>query len=609
MLQSRQKFFFYVILLFSIKWICIIFFNQDIDLITNLIFNLEDRQYFTTIYNLSKLNFSPLYDPEIINSKIIALPIYSIIFHSLFFKIFNIYGFVFIELFIIYIFFYSLDHFLRNFNLNFIESLIIILTIFCITSIIDVLQLSNIQYISAIKELYNLRIPRPSVSHLYLFFFLNIMSFISVKKKFTDKNLIIIGLIFALMWGSYYYNLVITGTTFLFFYLYINKKDFLKNFKLIKNFLLILVVFIFFSIPTISIVFFSEPDYLIRVGLIDLDFNKKQILILHFLRNFLSLKFIIIFILVTGFYLYLLKNLKIKTAVINLLFFFYLGSIFGPILFILISPTFSEGYHFMNMTIGITFFTILLYSFLIFKFLFSKKKFYNRFLKSISIFVILIYAIDNFYKYNDESLTNLKLDTSNTINEIKKINFNKNLSILTFDQDLLVNLILNDYKNLKFNLGIFTSFDDHILENKIITSLKFLNFNQNDFKEFISNKKRNWRYLNNNVGKTFYMKYQANKLTTFNNSEDFNQEELRYIQNSSPLNSQQLIIPEFEISRLVQKFEDYDMSNFNKPNLIVLNVNDPLISKIYIKDEFYCVKNIGITFKMFLDVSLFKQYC
>ena len=78
------------VLLFTIKWF--FFFNSksEIDLLTMFIFDIKDWQYFTYIYNLSNLNFNPTYDPNLTELKFISFPIYSIIYHSIFFKIFNI---------------------------------------------------------------------------------------------------------------------------------------------------------------------------------------------------------------------------------------------------------------------------------------------------------------------------------------------------------------------------------------------------------------------------------------------------------------------------------------------------------------------------------------
>jgi len=100
------------LLLFLIKWFCFFGLNFEIDLITGFIFDIEDWEYFTLIFNLSNLDFNPTYDPNLINSKFIALPIYSILYHSLFFYLFDIYGFIIIEFFIILLFFNILIHFL-----------------------------------------------------------------------------------------------------------------------------------------------------------------------------------------------------------------------------------------------------------------------------------------------------------------------------------------------------------------------------------------------------------------------------------------------------------------------------------------------------------------
>ena len=49
--------------LFLTKWFFVLNSNFEIDLITKIIFYLDDRQYFTLIYNLANLNFNPTYNP------------------------------------------------------------------------------------------------------------------------------------------------------------------------------------------------------------------------------------------------------------------------------------------------------------------------------------------------------------------------------------------------------------------------------------------------------------------------------------------------------------------------------------------------------------------
>jgi hypothetical protein len=232
--------------IFFIKWVFIFYYNINIDFITQIIFNLNDRQYFTLIHNLANLRFNPTYNPNLLNSNFITLPIYSILFHAFFFKLFNIYGFVIIELFIILSFFYILNEFFNKLGLNLVESIFLSLLIFCIPNLIDFYKLFKIPYITSIKELYNLRIPRPSISHLYLFLLFYLLILQSKKNIFKYHHLALIGAIFAFMWGSYYYNLASSGVTFLIYYFYIKYKSNQKIVNYINDAIIMSFFFFYF---------------------------------------------------------------------------------------------------------------------------------------------------------------------------------------------------------------------------------------------------------------------------------------------------------------------------------------------------------------------------
>ena len=181
------------------------------------------------------------------------------------------------------------------------------------------------------------------------------------------------------------------------------------------------------------------------------------------------------------------------------------------------------------------------------------------------------------------------------------LDIKKDSPILTFDSRVQTNLILNNYKNLNFVNGINTPINDLNIENKIINIFKFLNLQETDFNNFIKNKKISWRFINWNIADTFYMKYQANKLTTYKNTMDFTLEEMIYISKSSPLHSQQLIIPSFEIKRLTNKFRNF--SNYIKinPELIIINTNTDFTRNLSLDKNLYCSKNINKTYKIYLS--------
>ena len=83
------------------------------------------------------------------------------------------------------------------------------------------------------------------------------------------------------------------------------------------------------------------------------------------------------------------------------------------------------------------------------------------------------------------------------------------------------------------------------------THQQILNLSIKDFELFIENKKKSsWRYRNENVKNLFWLRYQANSLVTFNKSKNFNKEILDFVNKSSPLLVQQLLIPNEELQRL-----------------------------------------------------------
>ncbi len=590
---------------FSIYWLTIYLFSYDVNLLASLINNVDDWQYYTLIYNLSNLNFSPIYDPTIEYSKFLSFPIYSILYHALFLKIFDIYGFIIVSFLTIFIFFYLLITFFQSVGFNIFYSALITTTIFCLANFVNYFDL-NIEYFNAIGELYGLRIPRPSITHLYFFLFLTLLISITKPDQFNFKKLAIIGATFALMWGSFYYYLAISTLIFLIYYFYILVET--NKFKIstiIKNFTILGIFFIFFSVPLIFILVKSEPDYLVRVGLVNLDLNKKKILISHFFSKIIDIKFLFIFILITIINLYLNFKTKYKKNVVNLLYFIFLSSFIAPILFIVAAPSISEIYHFSNSLVALSFFVLLIYFFLIINNFLTRFENINKYLPNILIiFLIIFYAFTTIDDIKKRSSMNSNKHIYDFINFFNDKNFEKNLPILTFDGKIQTNLILNGYDNLNIVLGVNTSLNDHILEKKIITIFKFLKLDVHEFKKFIENRKTGWRFINPNIGYSFYMKYQANNLKTFNDSMDFNDEEIKFINKSSPLHSQQLIIPRFELNRLTSDFLNLNKKINIEPKLIIINENDKFMQNLNIDTNVFCRLNINETYSVYIDKTL-----
>ena len=144
---------------------------------------------------------------------------------------------------------------------------------------------------------------------------------------------------------------------------------------------------------------------------------------------------------------------------------------------------------------------------------------------------------------------------------------------------------------------------DSMIENDLIKSFKFLNLNIYDFSNFLKNKKESWRYLNRNVATFFFYKYQANSLTTFNGSKNFDEEVAKYIFSSSPLYFQQIAIPNDEFVRLEKKFENTKLQNFNEPDAIVFEKSMRIINNIVIKKQNYCKLYEGNIYILYIKIN------
>jgi len=171
----------------------------------------------------------------------------------------------------------------------------------------------------------------------------------------------------------------------------------------------------------------------------------------------------------------------------------------------------------------------------------------------------------------------------------------------------LVWSILKDISYLSIINGIFSPKKHFMLENDLINTFKYLNLNKEDFAEFIKNRKHGWRYKNENIKDFFWMKYQANSLITYNKSKNFNKEIKDFISNSSPLLSQQLIMPNEEMERFLIKFDSLKNSPYSLPNIIIINKVNPILTKSKINLNKFCKSFEGKFYDFYYSYKLKKD--
>ena len=608
MLLNKKNFFlfFLSILLFLSKWIfSFSFFDENLDV--KIIFEsvTDGKYYYPLIKYLAELNFNNSYDPTISNLKIIPLPIAGIIFHSIFYKIFGVASFIIIELFCIFFFLLIFKKiFFYYFSEN--NSIIFSLLIFIMPSLIILLNLESLPFIGLLKNnFYTLRVPRPMISSLYFFTFIYLMVTMYMSKFYLKIKFIYLGVIFGLTLSSFYYYFFIEVIAFFLLLCIKFKKNLVKEiYKKFHLYALLILFFIITVAPFLINLFLHEGDFTSRQCVFELNLNKKIILIKHYLINYLNPKFLVLISTLT-FLTFLANKFKINNyKIINIFFIIFTSCIIAPILFVSLSSKSCVLYHFNNLIIV---WAILLLFILFIVFFQNLMKFNinNKFRNLLIIFFILIYAFTSFEKINNfskDEYKNIHRKEFQQITSIISDGFDlSKTNLLTFDNDIMIWSIMNDIQYLNLINGLFISKTDEMIENDLINVFKFLNLNSNDFMRFIQNKKTNWRYINLNVSDFFFYKYQANSLTTFKNSNDFDPNVAFDIAQSSPILQQQSIIPNFELLRLKNKFLNHNFNFFNAPNVIILNKDQEIFSKIKIDKTKYC--NLFNGEKLILYVS------
>jgi len=571
-----------------------------------------DYSYFPLIKTFANLNFQPAFSETIHNSNYISFPILSLITNILFFKIFGSYSFIILEIICVFIFLviFNLIFTLSGFKFKF--SLFCSLLLFILPEIISDLSFFEIEYINKISTnfytFYNLRIPRPLITNLFLFFFLYQLTKFYYLKIRDLKIFITIGIILGISLNTFFYFFIFELVLIFIIYIDLFKKNifiYLSNF--IKFHLITLLVVSIFAFIYFFQILNSEPDYIQRMGVFEVNFEKKIILIKYFINFITRYEFILLFFLNTFIFI------KFNNDKIKIFYYFFISTVVSTIIFLIISNKTIDYYHFFNwiITSGLLYFSLSI--FLFFNNLLNNKN--SFFFKDYNFIIIIILMVSYFnISYNKNSFFDQKQDLKRkNLNEL--VNFIsssenlsiRNLEILTFNYELSVWLILNNYNN--FNLApssFWVNKNNQTIENDLISSFKFLNLSSDDFIDFFENKKNKNRYQNKNTVAFFGRKYLANKVTTFADLSNYSTENQKIITMTSPLISHQIIIPLNELKRLKNKFTNYNSDLIN-PNVVILDNYDQIINKFNLKNNIYCLLFKNNDFTLYLKKEMDQE--
>ena len=593
MLNNSKNFFLFLLTTSVIlpKWILTgIYFDNSI--LINTIFNIGDIQYFPLIINFSDFILNPSYIEGINENKMLPFPTYGILIHSLFYKIFNIYSFLILEIIFQFIFLVIFFKSIEKIFIDTSHSLYFCALIFLLISFLEIgLFYENNRYLNFFYNNLNqnlgLRLPRPLFTGIIFFYFFYILySFQEKIKNFDFKFFLLISFLLSVFLNSFFYYFINFSILLIFLTIKFQKKNI---FKILKNnklkILTISLSFVIFSLPFILQIIYGEQDYSERIGVIQINLKQKLFLLNYYFSNLLRFESLIL--IISSFFLYLYLNKKfyyMREAVdkINIFFYFIVVSIISPPIFFLISPKLVSIYHFLDiLSFIIIFYLILSFSFICFeKIPLIKKIKKANLMKYILIIILFSNNIFIAQKITKSDQTRL-IELNNIQNFLIENNFVKSNKKLFSDDLIIMNLwLLNGNKQLIISDGFTNSLKNKDIEINLVNSLKNFGISSLEFENILSLGQSELR--NDLLMRLFNYKYQANSLFTYSEISNYTENFSDKILKTSPFRAQFQIMPEDEKKRLIKLFNKIKLDNQLFSDLIVINRTNTLKNlKIY----------------------------
>jgi len=609
--KNIHKIFIISLIYFLPKWLFSFYLFEE-DILNKIIFEIDGdgRYYLPFIKYFSEINFSNSFDSQIVGLKNIAIPFGSLFIHSLLYLITGSYSIIIFEFLAVFFFLLVFSNII-NFFLPKIYGLPIAIFFLILPLLVQAPFLNDLPLINVFEgNFFNFRIHRPMMTTLLLLLFILVMMSIS-QNGWNNKRSFFLGIILAATLSGFYYYFIVMFLVIMMHVSSVYKFNYLQFLKdNFKNILILSVTFIFLSIPFILNNFFHEENFLERIGIIFLDENKKLKILQYYLVKIFDIKFIIFTLIASLLVLFIKKKDANVYKYLYFFFIIFISSIVSPFIFLVLSNKTGLIYHFNNNIImyGLVFFIISLFCII---YLFYNEIFIKVFSKLIylSFFIVVISSAYQNYQFieKDQNFKDKRIEINKITKNINTIiQNNKEASILTFDNHLMIWGIMKNVKDFTVINGIFTPKKNSMIEDDLIDSFKFLGLDENHFYYFLKNEKKGWRYNNLNVRDFFLMRYQANSLNTYKDAKDFEPEVLNFINISSPALSQQLAIPNKEFVRLREKFIERTNNNFITPNLIILQKRHFIFKNINHTVLDYCKIYDG---KFYVFFSNLKEYC
>jgi len=316
-MSKKSKNFLLLILAISTifpKWfLSVMYFDNST--IVNTIFNVKDIQYFPIIISISDSILNPSYLEYYTENRLISFPIYGLLLHIFFYKIFGIFSIIVLEfilhLIFLVIFFKAINKIFNDFK----NTLLFCFLIYFLISFLNIILFDeNIKYLKlfyeSLEQNFTTRLPRPLFTGIiYFYFFFLLYEFKNKLKKIELKYFIIIFFLLSVFLNSFFYYFL--NFSLLIFLLLIKflRKNLLKFLYENRSKILILIsFFLISSVPFLIQIYFGENDYSQRIGVFEITLEKKIYLLKYYFLNLFKKEFFILILLSFIIHLYLIKN-------------------------------------------------------------------------------------------------------------------------------------------------------------------------------------------------------------------------------------------------------------------------------------------------------------
>ena len=589
-MKSKNIYVFNILLISGLlvlsKYIVSYALNYEEDLFFK-IFRLayEDFESYALISeSLSRLSLKTNISNIIISENIIGFPFLSLIWHSIFFKLFNYYSFIILEVIfyflIIFLLFKIFFLIKKNNSVAFFSTifLLLILETLILLSSNDNFNffISNIsfKFLLPLSEFYGQRFPHPLVTSVYFFSFMYIVAKINITDNFhiKKKYAFWLGVCSIFLINSFFHHFVKASLFVLVFFIVKYKLLFFELLKKnLKSLIIYLILLIFgFSILLLQL-YFAEPDYFVRIGVNEINLDEKIYLLKILLKKLLQLEILtIIFFCFFVRYNYKLFYIYEKdVSNYDLLFLFFVSSLLSPYIFVIVAPKFTHVYYFWS---AIKFSGFLFLFAIIIKVLINLKLNIDNKILLFNLCLLLI--IINFY--NNFSLQ--KKSDNKLINDRNEVQIfldkkqYKNTDKLLFSNDYVsmhLWLKLKNYNIIRTE-GFVSSYSDEIIENLIFNYFKMINIDQVAFKKILDENEET-KFKRNNFAAIFNVKYSVNSVLHKKPiEEEYSLNIQERIKKLSPLVQWHLFFSNSEKGRLLKKYQNFKINKKLMPDIIIL---------------------------------------